>query len=167
MQLFKILAVLSAGLFTHSAIACGNHDLAHMDMALEGQRLDISLSVPADSLVHAGHQDSHAAIATAKSLLEDPSQTFAIPANAQCQPVRVQPDWNDIDHKHADGHMHVDVTVRYQFTCDNPEQLTDVSVRLFEHFDALSKVKVQIIDQDSQHQMELNSDSANVALQAE
>ena len=60
------------------------------------------------------------------------------------------------NHEH-EGETHADITAAYRFTCAHPEDLDQVSVRLFEIFPMIERLQVQFITWKHQGAVELSA----------
>ncbi len=73
------------------------------------------------------------------------------------------------DHAHhaADDHeseTHSDFKAVYRFVCQNPDNLANIEVRLFELFPGIEEIKVQILTETKQTAMELTAKKPKFSL---
>ncbi|WP_151705144.1 ZrgA family zinc uptake protein [Nitrincola alkalilacustris] len=72
---------------------------------------------------------------------------------------------HDHDHKHDHDHAgHSDLRVEYAFECQNPEQLAQISVTLFQHFPTLESITTQVITSGAQQGLTLNPENNRLNL---
>ena len=67
---------------------------------------------------------------------------------------------SDHDHHDADEHegeTHSDFKAVYRFTCQNPDKLATIDVRLFELFPGIEEIEVQILTETKQTALELTA----------
>ncbi len=73
------------------------------------------------------------------------------------------------DHEHHDaddhgGETHSDFRAVYRFSCQNPDKLTTIEVRLFELFPGIEEIEVQILTETKQTAMELTAKKPKFSL---
>lgn len=155
----------------HGSLGAHEHGVASLNVALDGQTLEIQLESPAMNIVgfeHAASSESDkASVAAARARLEKPLQLFALPAAAGCSVSEVELEsplfgsthaHDDDEHEaHAHDHEHSDIDAAYHLTCKNPDALEalDLTV-LFRQFPATEKVAVQLIGRSGQQGAELS-----------
>ena len=118
--MYKIWFIL-AGLFLplHSyaqtrELEAHEHGAARVMMAMEGEKLQLELEVPSDSLVGFEHfpeaDKDREVFATAMTTLSDPTKLFEIPVEAECMPVgiRVSQTLFPLEDEHYEGEHHED-----------------------------------------------------------
>lgn len=138
------------------------HGFAEINLAIDGEELEIEFVSPADSIVgfeYAPSTDTEKkAVADAIELLQDPDRLFDIPASAGCKLHEVEAerhaegDHDDHtehdDHGHDDhGHgeeKHSEFHAHYHFECDNPS-IESIGLRLFETWPEIETVRVQAL----------------------
>jgi hypothetical protein len=149
-------AIFIALLATASAIAATTaaqerhqaheHGAAKLEVSLEGQVLQISFEGPADNILgfeHAPKTDAQKkTLARAEEQLKQPTQLFATPAAAECQPqpVRLETKLPAA----GSGETHSEIEVDWRWECAKPQALTHVDVLLFKTFPRLKQLRVQI-----------------------
>ncbi|WP_415811835.1 DUF2796 domain-containing protein [Litorimonas haliclonae] len=65
----------------------------------------------------------------------------------------------DEEHSHSEGHeesTHKDLILRYEFECQTPSKISNISVNLFDYFEQLSELNVTFLGPTTQQQMTLN-----------
>ena len=140
---------------THDHAGAHQHGVGHLDAALEGQLLDIALTIPGADIVGFEHEprtdNQKQALVSAHDTLSAPNDMIALPTAANCTAVEAV---IESDHGAADssdnGHQHADFHIHYQFECQNPDALASVELTLFQHFESLEQVQVQAVSEHSQ-----------------
>ncbi|MBK1649250.1 DUF2796 domain-containing protein [Rhabdochromatium marinum] len=144
------------------------HGIAALNLALDGQEMQLELHSPAANIVGFEHapasEEQHATLDQAVARLKDGDSLFKFNAAAAChmQAATVTselldeaPD-HEHEHEHA-GETHADITATYRFECGTPEQLTQLSVELFGTFSGMEEIKVQYITERTQGATELTA----------
>lgn len=118
--ILPVLAALLAGSLAPLAMAeetrslgAHQHGLSRLDIAIEGDALEMALTAPGADLVGFEHRaesdEQRAAVEAALQALEAPDRLFALPKEAGCvvQHVAVEAPFED-DHDHAahEAHAH-------------------------------------------------------------
>lgn len=144
----------------HASLDAHEHGSASLNIALEGNNLELELDSPAMNLLgfeHAAHSSAdRAKLASVKRLLEQPQQLFTLPTAANCQIAgsELHSPLFESEHEHdkqAGEHEHSDIEAHYQFSCANPQALYSVSLAgLFKQFSGLEKLQVQLISATAQ-----------------
>ncbi|MDF1614146.1 DUF2796 domain-containing protein [Desulfurivibrio dismutans] len=168
----------------HSGHGAHVHGRAEINLIVEETMLVIDLLSPAMNLVGFEHQprnhEQRAAIKAAKELLSDGKKLFALPATAHCRQVKAEIS-SDFDlehsheHRHDHGHQqdhepahhdhdHADFTGLWEFHCEQPASLTYIDFRLFEHFPATQRLRIQAITPAGQTGAELRPQNARLDL---
>lgn len=153
------------------------HGLADMNIAVDGEVLEIELVAPAANIVgfeHAPRTDEqHAALDAAKQRLREADTIFGIDPAAECRASHVEvhstlEDADDHDHHHHDDHAHdhdhahSDIVAQYRFECARPERLAGLDVRLFEPFPGNEAIQVQVLTATSQDGLRLTPERTRV-----
>ncbi|MBB6342498.1 hypothetical protein HNP49_002680 [Pseudomonas fluvialis] len=138
----------------HASLDAHEHGSASLNIALEGNSLELELDSPAMNLLgfeHAAHSTAdRAKLASVKRLLEQPQQLFTLPAAANCQITSSELHSPLFEDEHADE-QHNDVEAHYQFSCANPQALDSLSLAaFFQQFAGMEKLQVQLISTTGQ-----------------
>lgn len=158
----------------HGSLGAHEHGVASLNVALDGQALEIQLESPAMNLVGFEHAASSAAdqakVAAARAQLEQPAVLFSLPAAAGCtlaekalhSPLFGDHEPAEAEHEHS--HDHADIDADYRFDCSAPEHLQalDLAV-LFQQFPATEKLAVQLIGPSGQRGAELNKGNSRLS----
>jgi hypothetical protein len=148
----------------HSSLAAHQHGAAQLNVALDGNTLELALESPTMNIVgfeHAANSASdRAAAAKAQQQLQDPLALFAIAPSAGCTIVSVEvasPLFiTSVTPNTQPSHEHSDVDANYRLTCSQPEQLLNIDLReLFQRFPATQKIQAQLIGPNGQQGAEL------------
>ena len=137
--------VLSLPLLVHAAPA-HVHGAAKMDLAVDGDKLTVSMEMPLDNTVgfeylpKTGKQK--AAFAESMKILRNAAELFVPTAAAECsvETAEVSDPFPGGKAK-ADGHADVDAD--YVFRCAKPAALKGLETTLFKHFSRLHRIDVQ------------------------
>lgn len=143
------------------------HGIAQLNMALDGQTLELVLESPAMNLVGFEYKPSSAAdqakVAAARSLLEQPVTLFSLNAGA-CSIDRQELQSPLFESASNAPQEHSEIHASYQFDCKNPHELKELNLsELFKQFPATTKVQVQLIGPNGQQGLELTPDNARLA----
>ena len=155
----------------HGSLGKHEHGVASLNVALDGQTLEIQLESPAINLVgfeHAASSEADKAkVATTHQQLEKPLALFALPDEAQCAVQEIQlhsPLFGNTGHEHHAGHSHSDIDADYRFTCANAETLQALELgNFFSTFPGTHTLQVQLIGPSGQQGAELNSDNSRLS----
>lgn len=150
----------------HASLAAHEHGAAQLNVALEGQRLELALESPAMNLVgfeHAAVSSSDkAAVARAQQQLQTPLALFGIVAAAGCV-ITSHELHSPLFEAHAAEHdkeheaEHSDIDANYVLTCSQPQALAAIDLsELFKRFPATDKIQVQLIGPNGQQGAELS-----------
>ena len=150
----------------HASLDAHEHGVASLNVALDGQTLEIQLQSPAMNLVgfeHEAKSDADKAkVAAARKHLEQPQALFALPIEAKCALQDSELDsplfggHAHEEHEHADEHGHSDIDASYRFACANAEALQTLELgSFFGTFPGTEKLEVQLIGPSGQQGAEL------------
>jgi len=132
-------------LFVHAAPA-HVHGVAKMELAVDGDKLTVSMEIPLDNLVgfeHLPKTDAQkAALAESMKQLANGSDLFIPSTAADCKFEAA-----DIGEPFPGGKAkaggHADVDADYVFRCAKPAALKSLETTLFKHFSRLHRIDVQ------------------------
>jgi len=153
----------------HGSLDKHEHGMSALNVALEGNKLEIELESPAMNIVgfeHAANSDADKSkVTAARAALEKPLALFSLPPAAGCvlqetdveSPLFGNDEHDDHDeHDDAKGESHSDIDADYELTCSKPEALTTLNLApFFKQFPGTSKVQVQLIAPGGQKGAEL------------
>ena len=154
------------------SLAAHVHGIATLDIALEGQVLELQLHSPAMNIVGFEYQPRSAAdkkkVRAAERLLTNEQTLMSLTPAAGCALTSVTLDndlteqqHSDHDHDHDHDHdqkhdaaeqqAHNDIAVHYVFHCATPQQLKHIDLaNFFSAFPATEKINVQLITEQAQ-----------------
>ena len=166
------------------------HGDAELAIVLEDGAVTIEFDSPLYNVLgfeHAPKTDAqNATLDRAKTVLGDGDALFTFNPEAECQAIN---DIQDISFFHTDKHddheghddehddeheddhddhddhdevTHRDVLLTYNYTCQNPDSLSEISVNLFELFTGLSEVDVTYLGPSVQKQVRLTASQSRV-----
>jgi len=159
------------------------HGLARIDIALDGNQLDIHLDSPLESLIGFEHtprnESQRKAAETMITRLKDGTQLFRIAPGAQCALVRavlhapvLGLTGTETDQKSTSNQgaapakqvEHADLSARYRFTCKVPAQASHLDVGLFAATRHLRRIDLQLAVPDGQFKRTLRAPNQRVSL---
>lgn len=158
----------------HASLDAHEHGVASLNVALDGQTLEIQLQSPAMNLVgfeHEAKSDADKAkVAAARQHLEQPQALFALPIEAKCALQDSELDsplfggHAHDEHEHADEHGHSDIDASYRFACANAEALQTLELgSFFGTFPGTEKLEVQLIGPSGQQGAELTPSNSRLS----
>ena len=158
----------------HASLDAHEHGVASLNVALDGQTLEIQLQSPAMNLVGFEHEAKSEAdkakVAAARQHLEQPQALFALPIEAKCALQDSELDsplfggHAHEEHEHADEHGHSDIDASYRFACANAEALQTLELgSFFGTFPGTEKLEVQLIGPSGQQGAELTPSNSRMS----
>lgn len=158
----------------HGSLDAHEHGVASLNVALDGQTLEIQLESPAMNLLGFEHAANSAAdqakVAAARAQLEQPVRLFGLPTSADCSLAQMtlhSPLFGDLPdaHEGADAeHAHADIDADYRFDCNAPEHLQGLDLTpFFQQFPATAKLNAQLIGPNGQQGLELNQGNSRLS----
>lgn len=175
---------LYAGEHDHRDHDAHEHGVGQLNIAVEKNQLHIELTSPAMNIVGFEHQPrdekQHTAVEQAVAKLKAAEQLFITSTSASCTLKEAEVETSLMkehdehehhdhdhghkhEHEHAEEEAHADFVAHYAFECAKPDQLSDISVKLFEAFPATEELEVQLLNGAKQSAMELNATKARIA----
>jgi hypothetical protein len=148
----------------HASLAAHQHGAAQLNVALDGNTLELALESPTMNIVGFEHAaisaSDQAAAAKAQQQLQDPLALFNIPAAADCSVESSElssPLFTPSTTAAVTEVEHSDVDADYALSCSHPEQLQALELsELFKRFPAMQKIQVQLIGPKGQQGGELS-----------
>ena len=158
----------------HGSLGAHEHGVASLNVALDGETLEIQLESPAMNLVgfeHAAKSDAdQAKVAAARQQLEQPQALFALPIEAKCILQESQLEGplfegaKHAEHEHGDEQGHSDIDASYRFACANAEALKTLELgSFFGSFPGTEKLEVQLIGPSGQQGAELKPGNSRLS----
>ena len=154
------------------------HGVAELTLAIEGNKLEISLESPAVNIVGFEHKATSKqqikAVEQAKSILESSPRLFSF-SGSDCvlqqasvdMSALIEQDHHDHhDDEHDDEHddSHSEVSADYHYQCAQGEKLDSISVNLIALFPSFEKLKVMWLTDSQQGAAELTATSSLVRI---
>lgn len=153
---------------SHRETTAHVHGAASMNLILENTQLNITMSIPGMDAVGFEHPainaDDQAILQKTLGHLQKPDVLFLLPKSAGCQLVNGTVETALLD-KNARSGTHADVGINYQWTCNRPGELKQLSVQLFSYTVNLQKIHANWVSQDKQGAAELTKESAVLFIQ--
>jgi hypothetical protein len=158
----------------HGSLSAHEHGVASLNVALDGQTLEIQLESPAMNMVGFEHEAKNdadrAKVAAARQHLEQPQALFALPIEAKCALQDSELDSplfagdEHAEHEHGDEQGHSDIDASYRFACANAEALKTLELgSFFGTFPGTEKLQVQLIGPSGQQGAELTPKSSRLS----
>jgi hypothetical protein len=152
----------------HGSLDAHEHGAARLNVALDGQALELELESPAMNLVGFEHAANSAAdktkVAAVRSQLQDPQALFGLSAGdcslseAELESALFADDEHEDEEQHADADEseHSEIHAHYQLDCKKPSELKQLNLgELFKRFPATEKIQVQLIGPNGQQGVEM------------
>ena len=164
------------------------HGVAHMNLLVEKQAVEIELVTPLANVLSFEHEPETEGqkqeVRDMAAIMRNAGKLFILPADAQCEVKEVSMSSEVIspellsaeveiehqgghehnEHSHGGGHEeehgHSDLDVDIAFICRNPEKLDGINVGMFKAFPNLHEIEVQMVTPKGQSAAELTPDSA-------
>ena len=180
---------LAAEQAVHRQLEAHVHGQGSLNIAIDGNKLDMELKAPGADIVgfeHAAESTAQkAAVEQAKVALAEFLNLFKLPGNANCKvdkadvAVRTEEHHHhddehadagkkaadgakDEDHDEHDGHS--GFHARYLLTCAAPANLTALETTYFKAFAGAQALNVSVVTPKGQSQMQLTRDKTILAL---
>lgn len=172
-------ALLAAGVATalsqNPALAAGAHEhgVARLDVALDGNQLQLQLQSPLDNLVGferaPRNERERQALETALARLRDAGALWRPDAQALCKPGKAEvlpPRFEAAPQPKAGKHSedHAEVQASYSFECAKPLALRTLEHGLFTSLPRLTRVDVQVATARGQSKATLRKASPTLKL---
>ena len=156
------------------------HGRGTLDLAVEGQTVQMSLEVPGSDIVgfeyEAKTAEDQAKIEAAKETLSQPWALFTLPHAAGCKvtSTKVHVAGASESDKSADEHAanseeheaeHFEFHVQYALSCANVAAIKILSFPYFDAFPNSEELKVTLITERGQKAFEVNRDHALINIQ--
>lgn len=160
----------------HGSLSAHEHGVARLNVALDGQTLELELESPAMNLLgfeHAATSNADkATLNAARESLEQPLALFSLPAQAGCSVASTELDSplfggkahghthaEEHGHGHQHGehdHEHSNISAHYQLSCSTPGALKTLDLNaVFQRFPDTRTIQVQLIGPSGQQGVEL------------
>ncbi|MGB0749002.1 MAG: DUF2796 domain-containing protein [Magnetospiraceae bacterium] len=152
------------------------HGVGHLNVAIEGDEIEIELMAPGADLVGFEHDaatpEKEAAVATAMAILSAGEKLFAFPESAGCRLEEAEvgddhldghdadhgmhdhdvkdEDEEEHDHAHDEDEQHSEFHAHYHFECKNMKAVSYLETRYFESFPNTRELEAQFITPQGQ-----------------
>ena len=147
----------------HRELGTHVHGAASMNLVVENSLVNITMSIPGMDAVGFEHPavsaDEQAILQKALTHLQNPDALFLLSKSADCHLLTGTVE-TALLNKEAKPGTHADVDISYQWQCKTPEDLKQVSVQLFTHFEHLQNIHASWISPTKQGAAELTKDNA-------
>lgn len=120
------------------------HGVAQLEVAVDGERMDVTLYGPQDNAVGFEHaprtQTQKKAVADMQQRLQQADRWFLTNPEARCQ---VQAQDAETDREHDDEHGDIEVSITYR--CEAPEQLRALVVMPWQALPRLRQLQATVV----------------------
>ena len=144
------------------------HGVARMNLAIDGQQVQVSILVPLESLLGYERAPRDATEkAQAAALLErlkQAQEVIVTPAAAQCRPAQAAQLKAPLLEGQGGAQQHGDLDGLYQLVCAQPSELRTLEVSLFEVSRRISRVQVQVAGPKGASQTTLRRNKRQIKL---
>jgi Protein of unknown function (DUF2796) len=124
------------------------HGIAVLQIAVDGSTVSLSLESPLENLLgfeHAPRNDAEqVAVRALRERLNKPETLFVPTPAARCAATSVKLA-SPVFEAQPMNSVHADLDAEFTFTCERPEALRDLEVRLFDGFPATRHIDVQVV----------------------
>ena len=151
----------------HGSLPPHEHGVGSLNVALDGQTLELDLDGPSANLVGFEHiaitDADKAKVSAARKQLEDPLALFSIAKAAGCTADAQELKSPLFDPAPEEGatkgeHHHSDIEAHYAFTCSSPQALKALDLtQFFKTFPGTHKFKVQLIGPSGQQAVDVTA----------
>lgn len=187
-----LMSPLAAEEAAHRQLGAHVHGQGSLNIAIEGNKLDMEFEAPGADIVGFEHAaetaGQKAAIEKAKNTLGEVLILFKLPSNANCKIDKADVEIRKEEHHHdedqhaekkgeggakdedheADDHDehggHSEFHAQYSLTCQAPTNLTALETTYFKAFAAAQALNVSVVAPKGQTQMQLTRDKTTLAL---
>ena len=150
------------------------HGAANLMLAIEGDKLQIGIEVPSESLIGFEHfpksRSDRENFNEAIKILSDPSKFFSTPDDAECLLTGLNVNQtlfsgegtlgheDHDDHGHEEkGEIHSEYRSNYSWNCLHTDDLDSIGNNLFSFFPRIEEIRVKWITSSGQGSLELES----------
>ncbi len=144
------------------------HGVARMNLAIDGQQLQVTIQVPLESLLgyeRAPRDATEKAQATAMlERLKQAQEVVVTPAAAQCRAVEAAQIKAPLIEGKGSAERHGDLNGEYKLVCAQPAELRTLEVSLFEVSRRITRVQVQVAGPKGASQTVLRRNKRQVKL---
>lgn len=146
------------------------HGGAEMGFVIDGKSVIVEFETPLYNLVGFEHapdtQVQKQRVKNAQETLIKGEGLFSFNRRSECRFISPNREISLFPKALPDDEpdTHKDVILRYEFMCENPEKLENVSINLFEFFDELTEIDVTYLGPTTQRQFSLNRENTIMEL---
>ena len=168
MSCLAIIATAAAAQTERRELGPHVHGAGTLAIAIEGNKLSMELSAPANDILGFEHQPSTSEqskiLAEAKSDLGQPLKLIELPAAADCAAESANVVFNAAEPKAdakpaAESHEHADFDVDYVIVCKAADKIAALTFPYFKRFPGAQKLTVTVSSDKGQTQFDVTRDS--------
>ena len=173
MKLLPCLALVLMYLGCARAASPHEHGVAHLDVAVDGQRLTISLETPLENLLGFERaprtETERKSVALLQERLKAPTKLLLIDPAAGCSKGQVELfsaalGWGQAKTTGEKGNAHADLDASFSFECTNANKASFIDIALFEAFPKLTRLNVQLASAKGQSKTVLKRPAKRLTL---
>jgi len=140
------------------------HGVAQLNIAVDGNKLELELTSPAINMVGFEHfprsEKQRRAIKRAILTLQGASQLFVITPAARCKLTLADVSTPLIGKAHK--LVHADFSARYTFQCQPATAISSINVNLFRKFPSIREIKMQLLTDKGQTAAQLTAQQTKI-----
>lgn len=151
----------------HAVAAPHAHGVSHLDVTVDGPRLELTWRAALDDVVGFEHAPRTSAqkqqVAQVIERLRQPQSLFVPSPAARCDLRSTQvsaPAWEGT----AAAAGHGDLTLHVQWVCAQPQHLTQLDVAVSDSFKRVRQIHAQVVSAQGQHKITLRGKVRSIAL---
>lgn len=154
------------------------HGAANLMLAIEGDKLQIGIEVPSESLIGFEHfpksRSDRENFSEAIKILSNPSKFFSTPSDAEClltglnvsQSLFSGEEKDEHGHEEHDEHghddsekgeIHSEFRSNYSWNCIHTDEIDSIGNKLFSFFPRIEEIRVNWITNSGQGSLEIES----------
>ena len=162
------------------------HGAANLMLAIEGDKLQIGIEVPSESLIGFEHfpksRSDSENFSEAIKILSNPSKFFSTPSDAEClltglnvsQSLFSGEDKDEHGHEEHDEHdehghddsekgeIHSEFRSNYSWNCLHTDEIDSIGNKLFSFFPRIEEIRVNWITNSGQGSLEIESEDNQI-----
>lgn len=152
------------------------HGAGTLNIAIEGTKVSMELSAPANDILGFEHQPSSAeqkqVLEKASTLLNKPLDLIGFPAAAGCSAESAKVVFNAGEPKEAkaeakpagEEHAHADFDIDYVLSCKAPDKIDTLTFPYFKEFAGAQRLTVTVVSDKGQSQFDVTREAPSHAL---
>src|SRR5690606_16492694 len=165
------LSLADAGHGDVASLQAHHHGVAELNLAIEGDLLELELHSPAINLLGFEHTpidpQQRAALKRLRDELASPAALLGLPPQCELLEQQLHSPLLEISGQEQRGHQgeqhgHADLLARYRYRCAPPPAGLDLA-GLFARFPELQRLDVQLVTEQAQRGLSLDATAAELS----